>query len=123
MSISQHDAIRLRQAGFLEHEIQELANAKTVDGKDQPPINLDAAAWQAVLKSRSEWWTDKVDRGWSEDEITNELSNYYKRDRKRTPFDFLRAEYKPPRKADYISIIRKRHEQEIKEELEGYFRK
>lgn len=120
MSISGADADRLKQAGFLESEIQELAEAKTVKGEDQPPINLDSPAWQAVLESRREWWIDKVDRGWTEHEIVNELMNYYRRDKSRTPFDFLKAEYRPPKRVDYIEMIRKRHQGQIAGELEGY---
>ena len=120
MSISQKDAEQLRHAGFLESEIMELAEAKTMKGADQPPINLDGPAWQAVLHSRREWWLDKFDRGWTEDEITSELQNYYKRDKRRNPFDFLRAEYKSPKKADYMGIIRKRAAAQIEGELGGY---
>ncbi len=120
MTISSQDAERLAQAGFLPSEIQDLANAKTTKGEDQPPINLDAAVWIATLNSRKEWWLDKLDRGWTEEEIQRELGNYYKRDSRRTPFDFLRAEYKPPKKVDYIEIIRKRQAAQIIGELDGY---
>lgn len=120
MTISSRDAERLAHAGFLRSEIEALANAKTATGADQPPINLDGPAWRAVLNSRSEWWVDKMDRGWTESEIREALGNYYRRDESRTPFDFLRAEYKPPKRVDYIEIIRKRHAAQIAGELEGY---
>ena len=120
MTLSQADAERLRHAGFLESEIMELAEAKTAIGADQPQINLDSPVWQAVIKSRREWWIDKLDRGWTEHEIVNELENYYRRDKGRNPFDFLKAEYKPPKKVDYIEIIRKRYAEQIGSELEGY---
>lgn len=120
MTISAADALLLRQSGFTRYEIDEIANAKTTTGEDQPPINLRSPAWVATIKSRREWWIDKVERGWTEYEIENELMNYYNRDTNRTPFDFLRAEYKPPKKADYIEIARKRAAKQIKRELDGY---
>jgi hypothetical protein len=44
------------------------------------------------------------------------------RDPKRNPFDFLKAEYKPPKKVDFANIIRRRKKAQIQEELEGYGR-
>ena len=120
MTISAADADRLRQAGFIESEIEGFANAVTADGKPQPPVNLDSPVWQRVLESRREWWIDKVERGWTEHEIISELQNYYKRDAKRNPFDFLRAEYRPPKKKDYMEIARKRATAQIAGDLEGY---
>jgi hypothetical protein len=120
LTISANDAARLRQAGFLESEIEGFANAVTSDGKPQPPVDLDSPVWQAVLESRREWWVDKIDRGWTEHEIINELQNYYRRDAKRNPWDFIRAEYKPPKRKDYMEIARARAASQISSELEGY---
>jgi len=120
LTISVADAARLRQAGFLETEVTTIAEAKTVTGADQPPVNLDSPIWQAVMESRREWWTDKIGRGWTESEIVNELQNYYRRDKSRNPFDFLKSAYKPPAKKDYMELIRKRHAAQIAGELEGY---
>jgi hypothetical protein len=63
---------------------------------------------------------DKIDRGWTEQEIINELQNYYRRDAKRNPWDFIRAEYKPPKRKDYMEIARARAASQISSELEGY---
>ena len=120
MTISANDAARLRQAGFIEGEIEGFANAVFADGKPQPPVNLDSPVWTRVLESRREWWIDKVERGWIEREIIGELQNYYRRDAKRNPFDFIRAEYKPPKKHSYMDIARKRAAAQIESELEGY---
>ena len=120
MSISSSDAEILRQSGFLESEIMELANAKTTAGDDQPPININSPIWQSVIDSRKYWWIDKLDRGWTQAEIEEELRNYYRRDESRNPFDFLKAEYKPPKRANYMEILRRRKAAQINEELEGY---
>lgn len=123
MSISSYDALRLERNGFIKYEIDELANATTLKGNPQPPINLDGEAWLATLKSRFEWTQDKEERGWSPQEIENEIMNYYSRDKRRTPFDFLRQSYKPPKKVDYLEVIRKRAQAQILEDIPDYPRK
>jgi len=120
LTISAQDAARLLQAGFLESEVSAIAEAKTAKGEDQSPVDLNSPIWQSVMESRREWWLDKIDRGWTEHEIVSELENYYKRDKSRNPFDFLKAEYKSRKRADYIEITRKRHAAQIAGELEGY---
>jgi len=120
LSISSEAAQQLLDAGFLGSEVQDIAEAKTSDGKDQPPIDINSPIWQSVMKSRRDWWQDKRDRGWSEEEIITELMNYYRRDKSRTPYDFIRAEYKPPKKVDYIEIVRSRNRAQIIGEIDGY---
>lgn len=72
------------------------------------------------MKSRSDWIKDKIERGWEDDEITEELRNYYRRGEKRSPFDFLRIEYKPPTKVDYREAVRRRAEARVKVALGRY---
>jgi len=115
MSLSQADAKRLLTAGFLQHEIDELAGAKDAQGKDQPPIILERPVWQSVMKSRQDWWIDKVNRNWTEDDIHREIMGYYERNSQRSPWDFLKAEYKPPKKVDYIEARRKKAEAQVEE--------
>lgn len=123
MSISNFDRDIFSAAGFLDSEIKEIAEAKTLSGADQPPIDINSHAWAAVLKSRIDWWDDKRDRGWTESEIIAELENYYRRDKKRSPFDFLKAAYRPPKKLQggtYIEAVRKSHTAKIAKSLPGY---
>lgn len=120
MTISQRDAERLHQAGFLVTEIEALSVAKMPDGKDQPPINLDSPAWQAVLQSRSSWRDRLVQKGWDEEGITNEIRDYYRKDDRRSPWDFLKAEYRPQKKVDYLEARRAQMAKQIEGELEGY---
>jgi len=120
MTISANDAQKLRDAGFSEWEINELSNARTPDGKDQPPINIDSPAWQAVLKSRKEWTDDKIRRGWRRKEIENEIMNYYNKDTRRTPFDFLKAEYRPRKRIDYLTALGESKKMAIEQELKEY---
>jgi hypothetical protein len=120
MTISSNDSDKLRQAGFTDWEILEIANAKTPDGKDQPPINIDGDAWKAVLKSRKEWKDDKIKRGWLDKEIENEIMNYYLKDTRRTPFDFLKAEYRPRKRIDYLTALSESKKMAIEQELKDY---
>ena len=126
MTISLQGAARLRQAGFLDAEISAIAEAKTAKGEDQPPVDLSSEAWQMAIESRRDWIIDKIGRGWTETEIRRELENYYRRDKRRNPWDFLEAEYdrimrrKAPGKSDYMAIVAKRVAARIAGELEGY---
>jgi hypothetical protein len=121
MTISAKDAEILRDAHFLESEIESFANAVTSSGNPQPPINIESPIWQAVLTSRREWHDDKIQRGWTQEEIVAELENYYKRDKKRNPFDFIRAEYKPPKRKDYMEIARARQAAQIEQDVHSYY--
>ena len=120
MTLSANDAQRLKNAGFTDYEIDLLSNAKDPEGKDQPPINIDGDAWKATIKSRSDWWDDKIAKGWNRQEIINELMNYYQRDERRTPFDFLKAEYRPRKRVDYFSIMREMKKIGIEDTLGEY---
>ena len=108
MTISLEDAHRLTAAGFVDSEVEAYATATDPKGNPQPPIDLNSPAWQAALKSRREWIEDKVDRGWSPEEINAEILGYYARGAKRNPWDFLKIEYKDPQKVDYRAAVRRR---------------
>jgi len=122
MSLSLEDAGTLKAAGFLSYEIEKLAGAKTPDGKDQPPVNLGSPAWRATLGSRSDWTTDKIVRGWTLEEIESAIMNYYLKDPERSPFDFLKAEYKSKVRTDYHEGVQKRKQREIDAVLEKHSR-
>ena len=109
----------LRNAGFTENEIQQFDEAPNF-----PQDSLIGhPAWMTMIENRQEWVRDKIQRGWQKDEIENEIMNYYLRDLQRTPFDFLKAEYKPPKKHDYMDMIRKRHEVQISGDIQDYYEK
>lgn len=120
MSISFEDYQRLRNVGFTEYEIEQLSNATDPSGNPQPPIDLNSAPWEATLESRKWWLVDKIEKGWSEEEINETINNFYMRDRRRSPWDFLKIEYRPPKRVDYWSAMRNRKKAEIVSELGEY---
>jgi len=108
LTISFEDGERLRLAGFIPTEIEAFATAVTPEGLPQPAIDLEGDVWQRVMKSRRDWVNDKIERGWEDEEITNAIMDYYRRNEERSPWDFLRVEYRPPEKIDYKEAIRRR---------------
>lgn len=120
MSLSFEDAGILRSAGFTEWEIAKLAEGTRPDGTPQDPVELNKPMWLKVLKSREEWIADKIERGWSAEQIEDNISSYYARSPKRSPFDFLKAEYKPVGKRDFWAEIRHRAQNKVKASLKGY---
>jgi hypothetical protein len=121
MPLSEYNAQRLRDAGFVKFEIDEFANAVDSKGKAQPPIDTDSPIWNSVMNSRMRWVEDKIARGWSQSEIEEEILNYYRRDERRSPFDFIRAEYKPPKKTNYYDLMRRRKKTDIHYGLDKYY--
>lgn len=116
--LTSHNRTLLRNAGFIDIELQKFESA---DAFPNGPLE-NFPAWMTMMDSRREWVEDKINRGWTEDEIERELANYYRHDSRRTPFDFLRAEYRPPKKSrDYQNMITRRNKNIIKEELPNYF--
>lgn len=108
MALSFSDAAELRDDGFQDFEIEQFASAKTPNGLDQPAIDIHSSLWQAVRHSRREWYDSKLKRGWTNYQIVDEIRRYYRKRSDRSPFDFLKAEYKPPQRLDYISAVKAR---------------
>lgn len=50
--LTEHDAWRLRRAGFTHREIDTYSIAVTPTEADQPPLNLDGPVWQKVMRRR-----------------------------------------------------------------------
>ncbi len=120
MSLTSYDSERLSRAGFLDYEIQQLASATAPDGSPQPSIDLSSPAWQSTLESRISWVQDKVGRGWTKEEIENTLMNYYSGASDRSPWDFLKAEYRPRKRVDYLTALANRKKRIIQNALGEY---
>lgn len=111
---------RLSQAGFSDYEINEFSQARSKNGV---PIthNIDSQTWQAMINERASWVESLKNRGWTDEQIKREIQDYYTRRSGRSPFDFLKAEYRPIRRADYWDSQRNQKKVDIMSDVTGYF--
>ena len=86
----------LRGVGFTQYEVDEFNNAVAPDGLPQS-IDLESATWHCMMISRKEFIMDMIKHGLTTIKIEKLINDYYKMDRDRSPFDFVKKEYKPPR--------------------------
>lgn len=92
-----------RSAGFTSFESHEL-----IYGHGRRPISLEGARriFQSVpgrlaRRSRGRWLRGLINRGWSKSGILVEIKKYYRSGGRRSPWDFIRLEYKPQKKVDF----------------------
>jgi len=100
-------------AGFLPEEAEELTyGSKGINVNAEKVYNSRSA--RAARRERQRWIRDLLEQGWTGAEIEREARAYYARDAKRSPWDFIRAEYQPPKKKDYREAARIIAEAEVK---------
>jgi len=128
MTITNEDKQILADAGFIDYEINEYDIAHFADGTPQH-INILTPEWQSAIKSRNDWRQDKVDRGWTKEEIIREVTSYYRLGEKRNPFDFIQAQgsltdadiqRRNAKRVDYIEARKRKARREIEEGLGSY---
>lgn len=93
-ALTSKEKYEMRKAGFLFREIKAFDNAKTPDGRSQN-LNTTAQNWRDMLQSRRDWVQSMRRMKWTDDQIINEILDYYVRAKNRTPFDFLQMESSP----------------------------
>lgn len=76
----------LASKGFLKHEIEDFNNAY---------VNYESATFQSMIRSRWNWVRTMRDVGWSDNKIAARLRHWYKLKKERSPFDWLKIEYRP----------------------------
>jgi len=113
MTLSAGGWHRLRRAGFIDTEIAEFDQATTTDGQLQPTIDLNKPIWQAVMRSRYRWVQDKINRGWTKAQISDKIGEYYSK-KGTSPWDFLKAEYRPARKTDFAMAAKRRAQRRLR---------
>lgn len=94
----------LVKAGFANREIRELFKAGNA------PDLFSTEPYKAMLESRHTWWVHRLKAGWNRSQIWGAINRYYDVEA-RSPFEFLRIEYKPVRRVDfktYREVARKR---------------
>lgn len=120
--ITRYDRDMLLSSGFLPEEVEIFAHAFVpLTGKDQPHVDLNSDTWNRVLKSRYDWFEKRINQNMGLIAIEDEIRNWLRRGRIRTPFDFLKAEYIPPGKSQYYPHVRKKARRRIEAGLPGYF--
>lgn len=101
---------KMRSAGFINMEIRNIFSAGNT------PMLFTTEPFKAMLVSRRKWFRDRVKSGWSKGQVIDAVKNYYSVER-RSPFDFLRKEYKPPLRVDfkvYREAMRKRAQRDTR---------
>lgn len=101
---------KMRSAGFINMEIRNIFSAGNT------PMLFTTEPFKAMLVSRRKWFRDRVESGWSKVQIIEAIKKYYSVER-RSPFDFLRKEYKPPLRVDfkvYREAMRKRAQRDTR---------
>ena len=121
--INVFDKMRLRNAGFIEEEIDAIDKAVDPSGNPQP-TDIDSTGWRMAMASRKSWISNKQRKGWTKKDIYAALRGYYKRKDRRTPFDFVSEEYRlgmtGKKITNYQAIRAKRTAANIRKDLPGY---
>lgn len=121
--INRRDIQILRQHGFINYEIRQFMEAETPDGETQY-VNIDTKPWQAALRSRRTWVLQMRKRSWANERIVRCILDYYVRGTRRSPWDFIKIEYRPPRKlTDYEAKVKSRIQQRIQKWQETWQRR
>lgn len=82
--------------GFLNMEIDTYLKARgdLADVATSKPF-------EAMITSRQRWVENLEAQGFDEYQIMMQVVRYYRQGKKRSPWDWLRQEYRPPLKVDY----------------------
>ena len=115
MALKMQDQLQLRRDGFMPWEIQELATALAPDGTPQV-IDIYSGTWTQARENRKHWikvlhahTKTKLGRRLTQVDVNRLVLNWYAQDKERTPWDLIKAEYKPPKMlSDYQSARKKR---------------
>jgi len=91
-----YEAVReLQDAGFLDFEI-------SLWNESQTPVHLDRHPWDEVLRMRTAIVEYAKKQGWTRDKYEQFIRSVWTQFGLNTPYEFLRAVYKPHERKDYI---------------------
>ena len=115
MAMNLKSQLQLRRDGFLPHEIQELATAIAPDRTPQV-IDIYSATWTDARNARKNWiktldryCKTKLGRRATQVDVNKLVMSWYQQDKTRTPWDLIKAEYRPPKMlSDYQAASKKR---------------
>ncbi len=84
---------QLVAAGFNNSEIREFFSASNA------PMLFGTEPFKAMLKSRAKWFRGRLKAGWNRQQVWGSINRYYA-NKKHSPWDFVRIEYRPPLRVD-----------------------
>lgn len=88
-SLTRTDVKLLKDSGFLKWEIDEI---------NKGYVNTSSYTFKNMVKSRIMWRDSMRGAGWSDNKINARIRHWYRAKRDRTPFDWLKIEYRPANK-------------------------
>jgi len=88
-SLNRKDKELLKSSGFLKSEIEEI---------NKGYVNTSSYTYQNMVKSRSQWTKSMEAVGWNKQQIAARIRHWYKSKKDRSPFDWLKIEYRPANK-------------------------
>jgi hypothetical protein len=94
-----------RNAGFLPHEARELTLGHSHEFDSGSVFNSEPS--KKARQSRIEWINLLKKQGWTDAQIRREILDYYVKGREKSPWDFIRAEYRDKKKIDFIDYKKK----------------
>jgi hypothetical protein len=98
----------LRMDGFIHEEIEAWDNATNPDGSPHY-MNFYSGTFTDMRRDRRQWCRDRRDEGWSHEQCDNELYDNFHASHEKSPWAWLDAAYRPPRKLrDFSAASRKR---------------
>jgi hypothetical protein len=103
----------LYSEGFLPREIIEFERAIGGDVRSghrvKQEIAFNSKPFLAMRRSRRKYIANLRQVGWNDYEIRQKLNDYYRLGMGRSPFDYLKAEYRPARKlTDFEDATKRR---------------
>jgi len=112
-ALTKKQKIVLIKEHFLPREIRDFDNAIAGDvasGSRVPQhLKFNSKPFRAMRNSRKQWVRDLKKRGWTNDQILQQVAAYYSLKAGRSPFDFLKLSYRPDKKlTDYVDAIKRK---------------
>ncbi len=98
----------LRAEGFIPEEIKAWDEATNPDGTPHS-IDFNSETFKDMRRDRRSWARERRYEGWSKEQMDTDLYDYFQARQGKSPWEFLQANYRPPRKLrDFSAASRKR---------------
>lgn len=111
---------KLRRAGFIDKEINEWQWAVSENGKPYV-TTIDTPVWEDTIQTRRDLRDELIKKKYNSEERIAFFERYYERFDKADPFDWLKKEYRNPKKAKWKDARRKKFRDRINRRLGRLF--